>query len=70
MSVAAYYMYTIQPRDIEPMLVQRWPAVYDVGPTLTRQWFNVSCLVEYLLFICRHSAWRLSKCIQQLVNDK
>ena len=25
------------------MLGQCWPAVYDVGPTLTHHWFNVSC---------------------------
>ena len=34
-----------QTRDIEPMLVQYWPAVYDVGPTLIQHWFNVSCLL-------------------------
>ena len=24
---------------------QCWPAVYDVGPTLTQHWLNVSCLL-------------------------
>ena len=28
-------------RDIEQMLVQCWPDVYDVGPTLTQHWFTV-----------------------------
>ena len=30
-----------QTRDIEPMLVQCWPAVYDVGLALNQHWFNV-----------------------------
>ena len=34
-----------QSRDVEPMLGQCWPAVYDVGPTLTQHWSNVSCLL-------------------------
>ena len=34
-----------QTRDIEPMLVQCWPALYDVGPTLNQHLFNVSCLL-------------------------
>ena len=25
-----------QTRDIEPMLVQCWPAVYDIGPTINQ----------------------------------
>ena len=33
-----------QTRYIEPLLVQCWPAVYDVGPTMNEQWLNVSCL--------------------------
>ena len=32
-------------RDIEPMLGQCWPSVYDAGPTLTRHWLDVSCLL-------------------------
>ena len=27
------------------MLGQSWPALYDVGPTLTRYWFDVSCFL-------------------------
>ena len=38
-------MPTHQTRDIEPMLGQCCPAVYDVGPTFTQHWFNVSCLL-------------------------
>ena len=34
-----------QTRNIEPMLGQYRPAVYDVGPTLAQHWFNVSCLL-------------------------
>ena len=34
-----------QTRDIEPLLWQCWSTVYDAGPTLTQQWFNVSCLL-------------------------
>ena len=30
----------------EPMLVQCWPAICDVCPTLTQQWFNVSRLLR------------------------
>ena len=33
-------------RDIEPMLGQCWADVVDGGPTLTRHWFNVSCLLN------------------------
>ena len=29
-----------------PMLVQCWSTVYDVGPTLTQHWFNMSCLTR------------------------
>ena len=35
---------TQQTRDIESMLGQCWPAVYDVGPTSSQHWLNVSCL--------------------------
>ena len=38
---------TQQTRDIEQMLVQCWPAVYDVGPTFNQHQFNVSCLLRY-----------------------
>ena len=40
-----------QTRDIAPLLVQCWSIVYDAGPTLNRQWVNVSCvqaLIPYL----------------------
>ena len=32
---------TQQKRDIEPMLVECWPPVYDVVSTLNKHWFNV-----------------------------
>ena len=34
-----------QIRDVYTMLVQCWPAVYDVAPTLNQHWVNVSCLM-------------------------
>ena len=34
-----------QTRHVEPMLVQCWLTVYDVGPALNQHWFNVSCLL-------------------------
>ena len=34
---------SLETQDIEPMMGQCWPAVYDGGPTLTHHWFNVSC---------------------------
>ena len=40
-----YFALTHQTRDIEPLLVQCWPTVYDVGPTLKQQWLGVSCLL-------------------------
>ena len=30
--------------DIDPMSVQCWPNVYDVGPTSLRHWMDISCL--------------------------
>ena len=39
------YTASQQTRDIVPMLVQCWFTVYDAGPTLNRQWDNVSCLL-------------------------
>ena len=33
-------------RDFEPMLAQCLFTVYDVGPTLNRNWLNVSCLLR------------------------
>ena len=32
-------------QDIEPILGQSCAAVYDVVPTLTQHWFNISCLL-------------------------
>ena len=32
---------------IDPMLGYCWPAVSDVGPTLTQHWVNVSCLLGF-----------------------
>ena len=32
-------------QDIEPLLCQCWPFVYDVRPTLTQQWLNASCFL-------------------------
>ena len=35
-----------QTRDVDPMLYQCWPTVYDVGPEFMNQpWVNVSCLL-------------------------
>ena len=36
-----------QTRDLHPMLVQCWPTVYDVGPTLKQHWMSVSCLLGW-----------------------
>ena len=32
-----------QTKDIEQMLGQNWPAVYDFVPTLSQLWFDVLC---------------------------
>ena len=32
-------------RHVKPMPIQCWTDVSDVGPTLNRHWFNVSCFV-------------------------
>ena len=37
-----FYYHSQKTRHIEPMLGQSWPAVYDVGPTVTQ---HVQCLV-------------------------
>ena len=34
-----------QTRHVKPMPILGWPAVSDVGPTIIRHWFNVSCLL-------------------------
>ena len=31
--------------DYDPLVFKCWPAVFDVGPTLKRHCFNVSCLL-------------------------
>ena len=36
---------------VEPIVVQCWPTVCDVGPTLIHHWFNVSCLLGSCYFI-------------------
>ena len=38
-------MFPQQIRDIDSMLVQSWPTVYDAGSTLNQHWVNVSCLM-------------------------
>ena len=43
-------------RGIEPMSGQCLPTVYDVGPTLTRHWFNVSCLLRNFTAPVSHNA--------------
>ena len=30
-------------QDVEPMLIQCWVTVCDVGPTLNQHWVNVFC---------------------------
>ena len=45
------YDHTQPTRYVEPILVQCWPAVYDVGPTLNQYWFNVSCLLISLTLL-------------------
>ena len=42
-------------RDIEPMLAQCCPAVYDVGPTLSQHRFTVSCSPGYFVAITSNS---------------
>ena len=32
-------------RTLCPANTTRWPNVYDVGPTLSQHWVNVSCLL-------------------------
>ena len=34
-----------QTRGVSPMLVWRWPIVYDAGPTLAQHWTSASCLL-------------------------
>ena len=34
-----------QTRDIDPMLDECWPIVYDAGPIFSQHWVNVSCLL-------------------------
>ena len=36
-------------RDVQPMLVQCRPIVFDARPTLYRHWLNVSCLLGRML---------------------
>ena len=31
--------------DVDPMLVQCWPTIYDADPTSNQHWFNASCLL-------------------------
>ena len=44
-----------QTQDIDPMLVQFWPTVYDVGPPLNQHWVNVTCFVGKCLYIYMHA---------------
>ena len=34
-----------QTQDVYSMLVQCWPDIYDVDPTLKQHWVNISCLL-------------------------
>ena len=34
--------YTQSTQYIEPILVSRWPTVYDAGPTINQHWLNVN----------------------------
>ena len=62
-----------QARYTDPRLVQCWPAVYDVGPTLNQPWVNVPGLLGHL--ICDSTGTRsvhLSTCspsYQKAVSD-
>ena len=54
-----------QALDIETMLGQSWPAVYDVSSSLTQHWFNVSCFAGHVaLFISDHD--RIAQCRLQV----
>ena len=52
-----------QTRYIDSMLGECWPTVFDVDPTLTQHWVNVSCLlgIMYSEILCRfnlvHRLW-------------
>ena len=48
-----------QTRDIEPMLGQCLPAVYDVGPTLTQHWCEGSFLVTTVCWLFSASQWSM-----------
>ena len=36
-----------QTRDVDPMLVQFWPTIYDAGPASNQHWFNALCLLGF-----------------------
>ena len=42
-------VYTLQIRDVSPMLVQCWASVADSGPTLNQHWRTVSSLLGNVL---------------------
>ena len=58
-------------KHVDPMLVQCWPTICDVGPTSNQHWFNVSCLLgcvqlskhkEILSFVdCFGMFWKSKK---------
>ena len=33
---------------VDSMLIHRWATVVDGGPTLSRRWFGVSCLLSWM----------------------
>ena len=33
---------------VDSMLIHRWATVVDGEPTLSRRWFNVSCLLSWM----------------------
>ena len=41
--------FTQQTRDVQPMLAQCWPIVFDAGPTSYQSWLNLSCLLGRLV---------------------
>ena len=60
---------TQQTRDIELMLFQCWPAVYDIGPTLNQHLFNVSCLLGIAYNTCSiaiYYQWAVQRHTQKL----
>ena len=38
-----------QTRHVNPMLVECWASVLDVGPILQQHWVDISCLLGHLI---------------------